>query len=116
MMFLAGGMPKARGDMAQFDVYRNPFGSKRNSPFVIELQNDILSELGLVVVAPLKPRRQVKPARHLNPMLMIETGEYVFVPTELVSIRSSALDVPVMSLASERYAILRALDFMFTGV
>jgi len=64
--------------MAQFDIYENPNPeSKEFYLFLLNAQHDILSSLETAVVLPLcRLSILKKPARHLNPMLTINSEMY----------------------------------------
>jgi toxin CcdB len=103
--------------MAQHDVHEHPGERmRRDYPFVIELQSDLLVSLDTCVIAPLRRLELVTPIRRLNPVFEVEGIKVVLVPTEIVGIRRGLLGRPVASLASEHYAIMAALDLMLTGV
>ena len=103
--------------MAQFDIFANPFPRSRDlQPFLVSLQSDLLSRgLDTVVVAPLEPAETDTFADRLNPRFDIESGPFVLIAQELVTIRKAALGAPRGSLAGERDRIIAALDVLFTG-
>lgn len=103
--------------MAQHDVHEHPGERmRREYPFVIELQSDLLVSLDVCVIAPLRRLELVTPIRRLNPVFDVQGINVVLVPTEIVGIRRNLLGRPVGSLAAEHYAITAALDLMLTGV
>lgn len=104
--------------MAQFDVHRDPFAAAAETvAYVIELQHDLFGSIDFVLLAPLAPRRIVaRPISILNPVIKIAGDEYVLLTQQIVSVRRNVLREPTVNVAVERYAILRALDMMFTGV
>lgn len=103
--------------MAQYDVHEHPGERvRRDYPFVIELQSNLLASLDTCVIAPLRRIERVTPIRRLNPEFEVSGIKVVLVPTEIVGIRRGLLGRPVASLASEHYAITAALDLMLTGV
>ncbi len=103
--------------MAQFDVHRDPFAPKKSAGYVIELQHDLFGEVDFVLLAPFVGRRRVaQPISVLNPVLEIEGEDFVLLTQQIVSVRRNVLKAPVANLLAERYAILRAIDMMFTGI
>lgn len=104
--------------MAQFSVHRNPATDTAAwAPYLLVLQNDLLSELNTVVVAPLIHEEAFgRPARILNPTFTIEDHRVVLSTAELAGISRDALGAEVVSLAQERTAIMAACDFLFTGI
>jgi toxin CcdB len=104
--------------MPQFDVYRNPSVPRREEiPFLLDLQNELLSDLATRVVAPLYRADAYGPAaRHLNPVFSVQGVRVVMSSAELAAIPRRLLRSPVTTLASGRSEIVRALDFLFLGL
>ncbi|MBL8920363.1 MAG: CcdB family protein [Myxococcaceae bacterium] len=105
--------------MGQLDVYRNPnTRSRREVPWLVDLQHPLLSGLSTRMMAPL-----VRPATigraalsRLNPRFTVD-GEAVVMLTQLLgSVRATALTRPVANLNGSRAAILSALDMLWSGV
>lgn len=103
--------------MKQFDIVANPFPrSRERQPFLASLQSDLLSRnLDTTVVAPLEPAASGTFADRLNPRVEIEGQPFVLITQELVTVRKSGLGETCGSIASERDAIVAALDLLFTG-
>lgn len=105
--------------MAQFDVYRNPNPATRaRMPYLLDVQSGLLDPIATRVVVPLcKPQvLRGKAAERLNPVFDVE-GKKVFMLTpELAGVPSKSLGERVGNLASERAAIVAALDMVFTGI
>lgn len=101
--------------MAQFDLHQNP-GQPRY-PLVLDVQSDLLSQLGTRVVVPLTRRKQhPKPITRLNPVVELRRVEYVLVFQELAAVPTTALGERVGSLVSRRAELVAALDLLLTGV
>lgn len=105
--------------MAQFDVYRNANAASRaRIPYLLDVQSDLLDPLATRIVVPLcKPELLAgKPAERLNPAFDIEGRKLLMLTPELAGVSRKALGEKVANLASERSAILSALDLAFTGI
>lgn len=104
--------------MAQFDVHRNISPDSREwAPYLLDVQNDLLDPLATRVVVPLiKTEEMPKPAKRLNPRLMVENTAVVMSTAELAGIPARALGEKVASLAGQRDEIIAALDMLFTGL
>lgn len=99
--------------MAQFDVYR----IRNKSGFFLSLQHDVLADTVTTVVAPLKPRSELPHAlSRLNPVLAFDGGEFVLVTQSIGTVPNDWLIPANFSVAADRYSIIAALDFLFTGV
>ncbi len=105
--------------MAQFDVYRNPDAASRGRiPYLLDVQSGLLEPLATRVVVPLC-RPQVlrgKAAERLNPVFEVEGRQVFMLTPELAGVPSKSVGERVGNLASERAAIVAALDMIFTGI
>jgi toxin CcdB len=101
--------------MGRFDVYRNASAGSRY-PFLLDVQADLLADLGTRIVIPLMiDRKAGLPIRRLQPVVAID-GEHYVLRTELVgSVHRSQLGSLVTSLTGQRDIVVSALDFLFDG-
>ncbi|EKV32505.1 CcdB-like toxin protein [Caenispirillum salinarum AK4] len=103
--------------MPQFDVHRNRSPrSRKTHPYLLNIQVDHLAENATRVVIPLVPLGALVPARRLNPVFRIESGDYILSTLEIVNIRAADLGDVVASLESQRGEIIAALDFLISGI
>jgi toxin CcdB len=105
--------------MEQFDVYRNPNAASRaRIPYLLDVQSDLLGPFATRIVVPLcKPEvLSGKPAERLNPAFEIEGRKLLMLTPELAGVPRKALGEVVANLASERAAIVAALDLALTGI
>jgi toxin CcdB len=105
--------------MAQFDLYRNVNPATRSRmPYLLDVQSDLLEPLATRVVVPLcKPETLAgKPAEGLIPEFEVEGRRLLLLTPELAGVHRKALGERVGNLASERRAIIGALDLLFTGI
>ncbi|MFZ5775345.1 MAG: CcdB family protein [Thermodesulfobacteriota bacterium] len=103
--------------MARFDVYENTNpATRREIPFLLDVQADLLDGLASRVVAPLvRAEAMGKPAQRLNPTFRIDHIEVVMSTAELAGVPKMVLGNKVGSLARHQDEIVAALDFLFTG-
>lgn len=102
--------------MSQFDVHRFP-GRRANIQYIIDLQADLLEEMGSRLVAPLYPveiHKKLLP--RLNPIVDVADKSYFIALPEIASMRVRELGVPVTSLRSHRDEIIAGIDLLFTGI
>jgi toxin CcdB len=101
--------------MSQFDVFRSP--SSAAYPLLVDLQADLHSKLGTRIVVPLMTlvRFGGKPPTRLTPVLTVRGKDYVAMFPSLLAVPMSALGQVVDSLASQRAALIAALDLLITG-
>lgn len=99
--------------MARFDVY----AMKRGGALVVDCQADLLDGLKTRVVVPLLAEGEAPtPARHLNPVFAIDGERYVLMTQFLSAVEVRELGAKVGSLDGDGEQVLRALDFLLTGV
>ena len=97
--------------MAQYKVYRLPDGS-----LVVDLQSDSLVTTTRLV-APLVPRNaSAMPLRGAEPVIDLDGVPHVLYVTLTTAVLESMLHTVAGDISAEDYAILRAIDMVFTGV
>jgi toxin CcdB len=98
--------------MAQFDVYESASGGG----YLLDVQSDIMRDLGTRIVVPLMPARRVPPPlRRLHPQFTINGHPTVLATHLMAAVPSAELRRRVGNLGGERYSILGAIDFLLTG-
>ncbi len=104
--------------MAQFDVHRNANPhSKRDIPYLLNVQSDVLDAVSTCVVVPLVLASEMgKPATLLNPQFEIEGVVVVASTAEIAGVLRSVLGEKVLSLQNRRGDIIAALDLLLTGI
>lgn len=104
--------------MPQFALYRNRDPrTKAAIPLLVDIQNDLLEDLGTRVVIPLgRPGllRQ-KPLETLVPVLRIDDEDYLLLTPQMAGIDRSELGTEAGSAAQYRAQIVAAVDFLVTG-
>jgi toxin CcdB len=106
--------------MPQFAVHRNRNAATRaRFPLLLDVQTDLLEELGTRVVIPLGPataatRRSV--LKTLTPICTVDGRNYVLVTPQLAGIDAKELGPSVADLSHDRETIIAALDLLFTGI
>jgi toxin CcdB len=105
--------------MPQFSVHKNKNPKTRNAyPYLVDVQSDLLSDLGTRVVVPLVKRTAStkKPIKSLMPIVRIDGHEFVMMVPRLAGIATGDLGAPVANLAQHRGEVVAALDFLITGI
>jgi toxin CcdB len=104
--------------MARFDVYANPGSHATTTPYLLDVQSDLLDGLDTRVVIPLRSLKafpKVKLSNRLTPTFTIHGEELLLETPKMGAIPQRVLREPVTSLAGERDQITAALDFLFQG-
>ena len=100
----------------QFDLLENLDREGREQyPFLVVLQHDRSSAAGSVIVAPLTVATVALARTRLHPLLTISDQDYVVLMEELAATPRHILGRVVGSAEPNRYAIVSALDLLFTG-
>lgn len=105
--------------MAQFDVYANPSKkSKSYYPYLIDVQNNYISELDTRIVIPLGKASYFENEimTKLQIKVTYENQELILMTPQISSIPRSSLKEPVGSLQHLQQEIINALDFAITGI
>ena len=104
--------------MSQFTVYRNKNPkSKTAIPFLLDIQSNLLSQLGTRVVIPLfhKKSLRIKPLTKLTPELQVDGKKFILMTPQLAGISIKELGEAVGDLSQHRGEIIAALDLLITG-
>jgi toxin CcdB len=105
--------------MSQFTIYRNQnVHTKNRIPFLLDVQSDLVSELGTRVVIPLTLATAFKGKvlRTLTPVVEIAGKSYIVLTPQLAGIAKNELGPPIADLSTRRDEIIAALDFLITGI
>lgn len=100
--------------MAQFDVYRNKNSDTNEKvPYLLEVQNDILSSLNTRVVVPLA--KDIKEIKGLSKEFTIEEQKVYLITSQLGAVHISELNEKVTNLNNKSDEIKNSLDFLIYG-
>jgi len=104
--------------MARFDVFPNPGPHATTTPFLLDVQSDLLDGLDSRMVVPLRSLEhfaKVKLPTRLTPVLKVDGRDYLLETPQMGAVPQRILKAPVTSLAEEQPSITAALDFLFQG-
>lgn len=104
--------------MARFDVFVNPGPGADATPYLVDVQSDLLDVLETRVVIPLRSLErfpQVQLPQRLTPVFRIEGRECLLEIPKMAAVPRRILKTPIASLAGEQARITAALDFLFQG-
>ena len=104
--------------MARFDVYATPGRHADSTPYLLDVQSDLLDGLDSRVVIPLRRRERfpaVPLADRLTPTLSIAGAEFILETPKMGAVPRRALGAPLLSLAAEQARVAAAMDFLFRG-
>jgi toxin CcdB len=104
--------------MARFDVYPNPGAHCSTTPYLLDVQSDLLDGLDSRVVIPLRSLEhfaKVKLPTQLTPVLTINGKDYLLETPKMGAVPKHILKNLVASLSAQQDQITGALDFLFQG-
>jgi len=104
--------------MARFDVYANPGTHARTTPYLLDVQSNLLDAADSRMVIPLRSLEhfaKVPLPSALAPVFTIEGREVLLETLKMGAVPVRILKSPVASLAAEQARVTAALDFLFNG-
>lgn len=104
--------------MARFDVYANQGPHADSTPWLLDVQSDLLDALDSRVVIPLRSLQHFPAVRlptRLTPVLRIEGQDFLLETPKMAAVPRRVLKAAVHSLAHEQAQICAAVDFLFQG-
>jgi len=102
--------------MARFDVYENPGKHAGTTPYLLDVQSDLLDGLDTRIVVPLRHLehfKNIQLPRLLTPVFTVEGQEFLLETPKMGAVPRRLLKSRVTSLEEERVQIMGALDFCF---
>ena len=101
----------------QCDVHENPNDPTGATPYLLDVQTDLLSDLATRIVVPLvRTGAFGRTASRLHPTFVIEGNEVVMATHLLAAVRRRALGASVTSLSDQRHVVIAAIDVLWSGV
>ena len=104
--------------MARFDVYANPGSHATTTPYLLDVQSDLLDGLDSRMVIPLRSLQafpKVKLSTRLTPVVTIKGEEFLLETPKMGAVPLRVLKAPVTTLTQAQDQITAALDFLFQG-
>ena len=97
--------------MARFDVYPNPGSHASTTPYLLDVQSDLLEVLDSRMVIPLRSLEcfaKVKLPTRLTPVLQMNGKDYLLETPKMGAVPQRILKASLTSLASEHAQITGA--------
>jgi toxin CcdB len=104
--------------MARFSIYENTGEHAKTTPFLLDVQTDLLSGLETRVVIPLRKAslyKKVRLPQDLVPIFSIKGSDFALETPKMAAVPARVLTRQVASLVTEQASIVTALDFLFNG-
>lgn len=100
-------------------MYRNPSkATKKFMPYLLDIQNPLLSDLSTRLVIPLgfKSAFKNEAMATLTPEVSYEGDQLLVLTPQMSSVPASILRDPIGSLSHCRSVIINSLDFAVSGI
>jgi toxin CcdB len=104
--------------MARFDVYANPGVHASTTPYLLDVQSNLLDGLDSRMVIPLRSLdrfAKVKLPIQLTPVFNILGKDYLLETPKMGAVPQRILKDCVASFSDDQARIAAALDFLFQG-
>lgn len=104
--------------MARFDVYANPGSHAATTPYLLDVQSDLLDGLDTRMVIPLRSLKHfpdVKLSSRLTPIFTVDGEDCLLETPKMGAAPRRLLKKPVATLAGEQAHVTAAMDFLFEG-
>lgn len=104
--------------MARFDVYANPGSHAATTPYLLDVQSDLLNGLDSRMVIPMRSLKhfpKVKLSTQLTPVFTIDGESYLLETPKMGAVPLRVLKSRVTSLAPAQDQITAAMDLLFQG-
>ena len=105
--------------MAQFTAHRNANPATKTAiPYLLNVQSDLIEDLGTRIVVPLYPAATMKgkTLRTLTPIVEIDGKPYAMMTPQLAGVPKKLLGAAAADLSSRRDEIIAAIDLLITGI
>ena len=104
--------------MARFDVHANPGKHAKTTPYLLDIQCNLLDGLDSRMVIPLRSLKhfpKVRVATQPTPIFKIGGKDYLLETPKMGAVPQHVLKSPVTSLTTSQAELMAALDFLFQG-
>lgn len=105
--------------MSQFTVYNNKNPkTRKNFPFLLDIQSDLLDQIATTIVIPLAPYSSVKNQiiTKLCPVVEINNKKYAALTQQLAGIDRKLLGSEVVNISNYRTEFVDAIDLIISGI
>jgi toxin CcdB len=103
--------------MKRFDVCpASRSGGAGKDRLVVVLQHESLDQLTTTIVAPLYKPAEFRPLDRLTPIVVVGRQKYVVAIDRLAAVPKRQLGRAVGNLENLRYELIKATDYLFSGI
>jgi toxin CcdB len=99
--------------MSRFTVYDNSSDKNKSTPYLVDVQTDLLDGLSTRVVIPLRDAKEYKQVK--LPQFTIKGSKFVLETPSMAAVPCSILKKQVCSLKDQQNLIITAIDRLSHG-
>ena len=104
--------------MARFSVYQNSDDHTKTTPYILDVQTDLLSDLNTRVVIPLRNSdryQHLNTKQDLMPRFSIQGKDFILDTPKMAAIPSKYLTKEIGNLRDQQHVVIAAIDRLFHG-
>lgn len=104
--------------MARFSVHQNSSDLTKTTPYILDVQTDLLDELNTRVVIPLRNGelyKNLSSSRDLIPDLVIQGKRFTLDTPRMAAVPTKYLKKEVANLKDQQHLVITAIDRLFHG-
>jgi toxin CcdB len=104
--------------MARFSIYENADDPTKNTPFLLDVQTDLLVGLNTRVVIPFRTSdlyKHSKSAQDLMPSFVIKGKSFVLDTPRMAAVPSKHHKSEIGNLKDQQHLVMKAIDRLFHG-
>lgn len=104
--------------MARFSIYKNTDDHTKTTPYILDVQTDLLSDLNTRVVIPLRNSgryQQLSATQDLMPRFAIQGKDFILDTPKMAAIPSKYLTKEIGNLRDQQHVVIAAIDRLFHG-
>jgi toxin CcdB len=104
--------------MARFSIYHNVDDPTKTTPYILDVQTDLLNGLNTRIVIPLRKSgryQNLSSAEDLMPSFVIQGKKFVLDTPRMAAVPAKYLKKEVASLRDQQHIVIAAIDRLFHG-
>jgi toxin CcdB len=104
--------------MARFSIYQNADDSTKTTPYILDVQTDLLNGLNTRIVIPLRKSdryQNLSSAQDLMPSFAIQGKKFILDTPRMAAVPTKYLKKEIGSLRDQQHIVIAAIDRLFHG-
>jgi toxin CcdB len=104
--------------MSRFSIYQNADDSTKATPYILDVQTDLLSGLNTRMLIPLRKSGQYQhlgSAQDLMPSFVIQGKNFILDTPRMAAVPAKHLKKEVGNLRDQQHIVIAAIDRLFHG-